>query len=176
MSSNFICNFNQVDGVSYFYNPKEILVKGRLGATSVPMCPQVKVGVSRREGDKSSISVAGDKKQVLTFITHLKNASNGVSYGYLKVLSLVGVGYRASTEPNLLRLKLGYSHDVVFRVPKDIRIAVANNTLIYVFGVDKQVVGTTSDMVRSFRKPEAYKGKGVRYETEIINLKEVKKR
>ncbi len=100
----------------------------------------------------------------------------GVSRGFSKKLELVGVGYRAIKNNNELILKLGYSHDVIYSIPKNLSIECIKPTLISVNGINKQEVNQVAANIRSFRKPDAYKGKGIRYYGELIKLKEGKKK
>jgi large subunit ribosomal protein L6 len=98
----------------------------------------------------------------------------GVTSGFKKNLEIVGVGYRAKVEGNKLDLTLGFSHPVIYNIPEGINITVANNTKISVEGADKQVVGEVAATIRRYRKPEPYKGKGIRYAGEYIAMKEGK--
>jgi large subunit ribosomal protein L6 len=101
----------------------------------------------------------------------LKNMITGVSEGYSKKLELVGIGYRAELKANMLFLNLGYSHPIVFSPPEGIKIEVPSDNSIIVSGVDKQLVGQVAAKIHSFRKPEPYKGKGIKYEGEYIRRK-----
>jgi large subunit ribosomal protein L6 len=106
----------------------------------------------------------------------LHNMITGVTKGFTKELNLLGVGYRASVEGNKLNLTLGFSHPVVFPIPKGISIETPSQTEVIVKGADKQLVGKVSSEIRAFRPPEPYKGKGVRYKDEQIIIKETKKK
>lgn len=99
----------------------------------------------------------------------------GTSTGYTKVLSLVGVGYRAAVKGDELTLSLGYSHPVVLKVPDGVKASVEKNTTLTVTGFDKELVGQFAATIRSKRPPEPYKGKGVRYVDEYVRRKEGKK-
>jgi large subunit ribosomal protein L6 len=105
----------------------------------------------------------------------LANLVKGVTEGYKKNLELVGVGYKASNQGNLLDLSLGYSHNIIFEVPKELKVATAQekgqNPTISLEGVDKQLIGQVAAKIRSLRKPEPYKGKGVKYQGEVIRRK-----
>ena len=107
---------------------------------------------------------------------HLANMVQGVSAGYQKKLELVGVGYRAAVQGKNVQVQLGYSHDIVYPIPEGITIAVPKPTEIVVTGVDGQKVGHVAAEIRAFRKPEPYKGKGVKYSDEYIFRKEGKKK
>jgi ribosomal protein L6, bacterial type len=103
------------------------------------------------------------------------NMVKGVTQGYKKNLELIGVGFKASSQGNVLDLSLGYSHNIVFEVPKELKVATAQekgqNPTISLEGIDRQLLGQVAAKIRSLRKPEPYKGKGVRYEGEHIKLK-----
>jgi large subunit ribosomal protein L6 len=105
----------------------------------------------------------------------INNMVIGVTQGYRKDLEIVGVGYRAQASGQKLTLSLGYSHPVVYDIPAGVKVTVADNTKIAVEGSDKQVVGEVAATIRRFRKPEPYKGKGIRYAGEHITIKEGKK-
>lgn len=109
-----------------------------------------------------------------TYASLLKNMITGVTEGYAKTLILEGVGYKVSTEGNKLVLSLGFSHPVEMKIPEGISINVEKNK-IEVSGIDKELVGEVSAKIRAFKKPEPYKGKGIRYENEVIRRKAGKK-
>ena len=106
----------------------------------------------------------------------INNAVIGSSTGYEKILELVGVGYRAALKDNVLNLQLGYSHDINFDIPEGIKIIVEKQTTVKVSGSDKQQVGMVCSKIKSFRKPEPYKGKGIREKGQHILRKEGKKK
>jgi large subunit ribosomal protein L6 len=106
----------------------------------------------------------------------INNAVIGSSTGYEKILELVGVGYRAALKDNQLNLQLGYSHDINFDIPMGVKILVEKQTTIKVSGTDKQQVGMVCSVIKSFRKPEPYKGKGIREKGQYILRKEGKKK
>jgi Ribosomal protein L6P/L9E len=95
----------------------------------------------------------------------------GVTEGFTEELEIVGIGYRAAVKGNNLELTLGYSHPIIYPIPKDVQITVEGNTNIKITGIDKQRVGQVAAEIRSFREPDPYKGKGVRYKGEVIKLK-----
>ena len=105
----------------------------------------------------------------------IANLVKGVTEGYKKNLELVGVGYKASNQGNLLDLSLGYSHNIIFEVPKELKLATAQekgqNPTISLEGIDKQLIGQVAAKIRGLRKPEPYKGKGVKYVGEVIRRK-----
>jgi large subunit ribosomal protein L6 len=104
------------------------------------------------------------------------NMVTGVTKGFERKLSLVGVGFRAQAQGDKLNMTLGYSHPVVHQMPKGIKVVTPTQTEIVITGVDKQLVGQVAAEVRAYRPPEPYKGKGVRYVNEVIVLKETKKK
>ncbi len=105
----------------------------------------------------------------------VNNMVQGVTQGYVKKLELVGVGYKASNQGNLLDLSLGYSHNIVFEIPKELKVATAQekgkNPIITLESIDKQLLGQVAAKIRSLRKPEPYKGKGVKFEGEVLRRK-----
>jgi len=132
------------------------------------------VGVRRQDGrlwvDRNEDSREGKAQQGLVHRL-LSNMITGVTKGFQKQLEIVGVGYRAAVEGKELVLALGYSHPVRYQIPEGIKISVERNTLITVEGIDKQKVGQTAAEIRKFRKPDSYKGKGIRYLGEKVRLK-----
>jgi len=119
--------------------------------------------------DKFQKAMHGTAKRLI------ENMIKGVAQGYQKKLQLVGVGFNAKRENDYLVLNLGFSHPVRFLVPENIDIQVEKNTLIIIKGIDKQLVGQTAAKIRQLKKPEPYKGKGIRYEAEVIRKKLAKK-
>jgi large subunit ribosomal protein L6 len=108
--------------------------------------------------------------------TLISNMIIGVSKGFTKILDINGVGYKASINNNILTMFLGYSHDIKYIIPKGIEIKCPKPTQIEIFGYDKQLVGEVAALIRNLRKPEPYKGKGVKYSDEIIVRKVGKKK
>lgn len=106
----------------------------------------------------------------------IMNMITGVTQGFEKKLLLVGVGYRAQASGSMLNMNLGYSHPVEYEIPKDLKVETPTPTEIVLKGLDKQLVGQAAADIRSFRKPEPYKGKGIRYADEYIRIKETKKK
>ena len=125
------------------------------------------ITLSRVDETSFSKSMHGTTRQIIN------NMIIGVSDGFKKELEIVGVGYQASVQGKRLKLQLGYSHDIYFDFPESINID-ADRTAISVTGNDKQLVGSVASKIRSFRKPEPYKGKGVRYKDEQIRVKQGK--
>ena len=108
--------------------------------------------------------------------TLVQNLVTGVTEGFTKVLEITGVGYRANSRGKMLKLQLGYSHDVDFAIPEGIEIKTPDNTTVEISGIDKQKVGQVAAEIRRWRKPEPYKGKGIKYRGEYIFRKEGKKK
>jgi len=108
--------------------------------------------------------------------TQIANLIEGVTTGFTKNLELNGVGYRAALQGNILKLSLGYSHDIDFEVPESVKITVPKPTEIIINGIDQQIVGQVAANIREKRKPEPYKGKGIRYKDEYVFAKEGKKK
>ncbi len=108
--------------------------------------------------------------------TNVQNLVTGVTEGFSKVLEITGVGYRAQAQGKNLKLQLGYSHDVNFAVPEGVEVKTPDNTTVEISGIDKQQVGQVAAEIRRWRKPEPYKGKGIKYRGEFIFRKEGKKK
>lgn len=149
-----------------------VKVKGTKGELSVAIHPNVKVEVkdgevlvTRSNDEKENRSLHG------LFRALIANMVKGVTDGFSRKLEMVGVGYRAEMKGKVLQLALGYSHPIVFRAPDSITLESPSQTTIVVSGIDKQLVGLVAAKIRSFRPPEPYKGKGVKYEGEIIRRK-----
>ena len=123
--------------------------------------------VSRKTDEKEDRSLHGTSRQLIN------NMVLGVSEGFTKELEIIGVGYQAKAQGNRLHLQLGFSHDIYFDLPDGIKI-IANRTEITVSGIDKQLVGAVAAKIRSFRPPEPYKGKGIRYKNEHVRSKQGK--
>ncbi len=146
-----------------------IKVKGPKGELTQTYDPRIEVKVdgnqvilTRTSNDKRTRALHGLYRALI------QNMVNGVSEGYTKKLEIVGVGYRAEWKGRGLQLALGYSHPIFFIPPKEIKIEVPAPTNIVISGIDKQLVGQIAAKIRSFRPPEPYKGKGIRYEGEQI--------
>ena len=155
----------------------EISVKGPLGILSQKLSPQVKVERvdNRIEFAATNNShYANAKSGILRAL--VANMVSGVTKGFEKRLTLVGVGYRAQAQGDKLNLALGFSHPVVHELPKGVKAETPTQTEIVIKGSDRQLVGQVAAEVRAYRGPEPYKGKGVRYANERITLKETKKK
>ena len=155
----------------------EIYVKGPLGNLKQTITSDVLVELS---GNTLKIKTMNDSKRANamsgTTRALLANMVRGVSVGFEKKLLLVGVGYRAQANPERVNLVLGFSHPIDYIIPDGIKIETPTQTEIIIRGIDKQKVGQAAAEIRAYRKPEPYKGKGVRYSDEIITLKETKKK
>jgi large subunit ribosomal protein L6 len=164
-------------GVDVTISGGQVSVKGPLGT----MTHELRAGIElRRDGDKLHCSAPGPARQTSamsgTTRALVANMVTGVSKGFEKKLSLVGVGYRAQAQGDQLNLSLGFSHPVMLRMPKGIKVATPTQTEVVVSGIDKQLVGQVAAKIREARPPEPYKGKGVRYAGETVSLKETKKK
>jgi len=164
-------------GVDVKITPEAVTVKGALGTLSLPQNALVTVsneaGVLRVAPVNDS---AAANAMSGTFRALLNNTVNGVSKGFEKKLTLVGVGFRAQAAGQKLNLQIGFSHPVVKDMPEGIKVETPSQTEILIKGMDRQVVGQIAAEVRAFRSPEPYKGKGIRYADERVVLKETKKK
>jgi large subunit ribosomal protein L6 len=164
-------------GVEVTLAQDQISVKGPLGTLTQPLSQTVEVS---RQGDQIVFKSRDESIQTNAMSGTLRalvsNMVVGVTKGYERKLQLVGVGYRAHAQGDKLNLTLGFSHPVVHRMPKGIKVETPAQTEIVIKGIDKQVVGQGAAEVRGYRPPEPYKGKGVRYADERVVLKETKKK
>ena len=164
-------------GVTTTVDGSTVTVKGAKGALKLPLRPGLSLV---QEGQNVRVELAERTKESLmhagSLRAHLANSALGVSKGYEKKLELVGVGYRAAAQGKKLNLTLGFSHPVEYDVPEGITIETPSQTEIVVKGANKQQVGQVAAEIRAYRAPEPYKGKGVRYSGERIELKETKKK
>ena len=154
-----------------------LTVKGPKGSLTLNLRDEISYTV---DGDAILVKPANDTKQARAFWgmqrTLVDNLVTGVTQGYTKILDITGVGYRANAQGKNLKLQLGYSHDVDFAVPEGIEIKTPDNTTVEISGIDKQQVGQVAAEIRRWRKPEPYKGKGIKYRGEFIFRKEGKKK
>lgn len=160
----------KIDGVN-------MIVKGSNGELSHRLHPSVSLAVKDNviqvqwdQQDKQAIAQAGTARAIVN------NMVTGVSQGFEKKLTLIGVGYRAQVKGKALNLTLGFSHPIDYQIPDGITIETPSQTEIIVKGRDKQLVGAVSAKIRSYRPPEPYKGKGIRYTEEHVVRKEAKKK
>jgi large subunit ribosomal protein L6 len=163
--------------VECFISEGEIKINGPLGSLKQARLPSVLI---EREGDQlffrciKNVPTADAMSGTMRAL--VSNMVIGVTKGFEKKLTLVGVGYRAQVQGNKLNLTLGFSHPLAHDVPAGIRIETPSQTEIHVKGIDKQAVGQVAAEIRSYRPPEPYKGKGVRYMDELVVIKETKKK
>jgi large subunit ribosomal protein L6 len=161
------------DGVQVEIQGQTVTVRGPKGALSFAAHPAVQVQVAGRQivchrssDEKSHKALHGLTRSLI------RNMVDGVVKGFERRLDLVGVGYRASMlGPGNLNLALGYSHPIIYPIPQGIKIEVKDQTQVLISGIDKQLVGAVAAKIRSFRPPEPYKGKGVKYAEERIRRK-----
>lgn len=154
-----------------------ITVKGPKGTLTLTMREEISYTM---DGNAILVKPANDTKAARAFWgmqrTLVDNLVTGVTEGYTKTLNITGVGYRAAAQGKNLKLQLGYSHDVDFAIPDGIDIKTPDNTTVLISGIDKQKVGQVAAEIRRWRKPEPYKGKGIKYAGEFIFRKEGKKK
>ena len=164
-------------GVQVAVVDRVLKATGKLGTMSLPLTDHVDAAV---EGSKVTITPRGNASQARmmwgTTRSILASMVQGVSVGFTKTLEITGTGFRASVQGKNLVINLGFSHDVVYPVPEGITVTTPRPTAITLTGVDKRQVGQCAAEIRSFRPPEPYKGKGVKYENEQIRRKEGKKK
>lgn len=164
-------------GVDVVLAANQISVKGPLGALKQALNSDVAV---ERQGDALLCKATNDSAQSNamsgTVRALVANMVTGVTKGFERKLTLVGVGYRAQAAGDTLNLSLGFSHPVVHKMPAGVKVATPSQTEIVLTGADKQQVGQVAAEIRAYRQPEPYKGKGVRYADEVVILKETKKK
>lgn len=164
-------------GVDVRIENNTVHVKGKLGSLSRELNREVEIA---KNGSELSLSPKGNSKRIKSLWglerSLISNMVTGVSQGFTKSMEIIGVGYRAAVQGNTLNLSLGLSHPVAFEIPSGIKIAVEKNTKITVSGADAAQVGQVCANIRSYRPPEPYKGKGIRYAGEHILRKEGKKK
>ena len=155
----------------------QITVKGPLGTLTQPLTGDVEI---KLEDGQLTFAPANESRHANamsgTVRALVNNMVTGVSKGFERKLTLVGVGFRAQVEGKALKLQLGYSHDILHPMPEGIKIECPSQTEVVVKGADKQVVGQVAAEIRGYREPEPYKGKGVRYSDETVIIKETKKK
>ena len=154
-----------------------ITVKGPLGTLTQAVNPLVAI---HREGAELKVSAVGETREAKamsgTYRALVANMVAGVSKGFEKKLTLVGVGYRAQAQGSVLNLSLGFSHPVAHPMPEGVTVTTPTQTEILIKGADRQKVGQVAAEVRGYKPPEPYKGKGVRYADEVVVIKETKKK
>ncbi|MGB7990559.1 MAG: 50S ribosomal protein L6, partial [Candidatus Methylophosphatis roskildensis] len=164
-------------GVEVTLASGEITVKGPLGSLTRVLHPSVAVARDGAQLQVTAVTGAENAGAMSGTVRALvNNMVAGVSTGFEKKLTLIGVGYRAQAQGDKLNLSLGFSHPVVHQMPKGVKVETPTQTEILIKGIDKQQVGQVAAEVRAYRQPEPYKGKGVRYADEIVIIKETKKK
>ncbi len=165
------------DGVEVELSGQDLTVKGKNGELSLTLVDEVlashqgdEIVIKPRDGSKRTRTMWGLQRSLVD------NMVTGVSKGFTINLQINGVGYRAAVESKVLRLQLGFSHDIEYRIPEGVEIACERPTAITVSGIDRQQVGQVAAEIRACRRPEPYKGKGIRYAGEIVHMKEGKKK
>jgi large subunit ribosomal protein L6 len=164
-------------GVTATTNGKTLSVKGPKGTLELTMLDEIRYDIGE---DGISVQPANDTQRARGYWgmqrTMVQNLVTGVTEGFTKTLEITGVGYRAAMQGKNLRLQLGYSHDVNIAVPEDLTVATPDTTTVVISGSDRQRVGQLAAEIRRWRKPEPYKGKGIKYRGEFIFRKEGKKK
>jgi len=164
-------------GIEATISADKISVKGPQGSLSLQLTGQVNI---KNENSTLTFTPADDSREAVamsgTVRALVNNMVVGVSQGFEKKLSLVGVGYRAQAQGDQLNLSLGFSHPVVHKMPAGVKCETPSQTEILIKGIDRQKVGQVAAEVRAYRSPEPYKGKGVRYADEVVLIKETKKK
>ena len=164
-------------GVSANIEGDTLSVKGPKGTLSMGLSDLIDYKV---EGDEIQVNPANDTQKARSYWgmqrTLVSNLVEGVTEGFTKVLEISGVGYRAQAQGKKLKLQLGYSHDVDLDVPEGLEVKTPDQTTVEISGIDKQAVGQFAAEIRRWRKPEPYKGKGIKYRGEYIFRKEGKKK
>ena len=167
---------NIPEGVTIHFDNNIINVKGKLGELSQEINPAITLNIdentitlSRKDDLKENRSMHGMYRALIFNMVH------GVSQGYTKKLELIGVGYRAATNGQKLDFSVGFSHNIVFEIPQEIKVTAETEKgsppVITLTSYDKQLLGAVASKIRSFRKPEPYKGKGIRYVDEYVRRK-----
>ena len=166
-----------VAGIEVTISAEKISVKGPQGTLSLPLTGQV---IIKNENNTLTFAPADESREAVamsgTVRALVNNMVVGVSQGFEKKLSLVGVGYRAQAQGDKLNLSLGFSHPIVHQMPAGVKCETPSQTEILIKGIDRQKVGQVAAEVRAYRSPEPYKGKGVRYADEVVVIKETKKK
>lgn len=164
-------------GVTAAINDGELTVKGPKGQLAMSLSDEIRYEI---EGSEILVNPANDSKRARAFWgmqrTLVSNLVTGVTDGFTRVLEIQGVGFRGSVQGQVLKLQLGFSHDVNIDIPEGIAIKMPDATTVEISGIDSQRVGQIAAEIRRWRKPEPYKGKGIRYRGEYVFRKEGKKK
>lgn len=166
ISNQIECSFNE--GV--------FLAKGKLGEIKINVNSNYEIKISENEVTVHPKNEIKNDPNWGTTRAIIANTINGVTIGFSKTLELNGTGYRASISGSKLKLELGYSHDINFDIPQDVKIECPKQNLIKLTSINKEKLGAAAAKIRSFRKPEPFKGKGIKYVDEFIFRKEGKKK
>ncbi len=163
-------------GVTVTVKDNVVTVKGAKGELTQEIDPNISLEVKEGEIELKRANESKDAKSKHGLYRSLiNNMIEGVTNGYTRNLELVGVGYKATNQGNILDLALGFSHNIIFEIPSELKVstetAKGKNPKVILEGIDKQLIGQVAAKIRSLRKPEPYKGKGVRYEGEYIRRK-----
>ena len=165
------------EGVNAVIDSNTIEVSGPKGSRDFKFSDKLEVLISDKNISVSPKNSEKKTRQLWVMSrTQIANLVKGVEKGFSKELEINGVGYRAAVQGYILKLSLGYSHDVDFQIPEDVKVTCAKPTEIKIEGIDQQIVGEVSAKIRKWRSPEPYKGKGIRYKGEYIFAKEGKKK
>jgi large subunit ribosomal protein L6 len=170
-------SINISESVTCKFEDGSFYAKGKLGEMSLAVDDLFKVEINEKEIH----ILPKDEKDKLnpkwgTTRSLINNIVQGVDQGFSKTLELNGTGYRASVSGNKLKLQLGFSHDIDYEVPKDVKVECPKQNIIKLSSFNKEILGATAAKIRSYRKPEPFKGKGIKYENEYIFRKEGKKK
>ncbi|MFH1712242.1 MAG: 50S ribosomal protein L6 [Patescibacteria group bacterium] len=161
-------------GVTVDLKENQVVVKGPKGELTLELNPRVRVEIQTIEGTDAlvvtPVDIAEDKAIWGTMRSHLMNMVQGVTEGWLKALELNGVGFKMNLSGKILKLSLGFSHDIDYNIPEGIEVSIENN-ILSIRGADRQMVGQVAAEIRALKKPEPYKGKGFRYTDEVIRRK-----
>ena len=152
------------------------LAKGKLGEAEIIVNSNFNISINEDEVLVLPIKEIKNDPNWGTTRAIVANTINGVTIGFSKTLELNGTGYRASVSGSTLKLELGYSHDINFNIPKDVKIECPKQNIIKLTSINKEKLGAAAAKIRSFRKPEPFKGKGIKYDDEYIFRKEGKKK
>ncbi|QJC28224.1 50S ribosomal protein L6 [Enterobacteriaceae endosymbiont of Plateumaris braccata] len=164
------------DNVKIIINKQKIIVKGKNGILKILINPLIKIKINNKQllflpkrNNNNVWSYAGTSRSILNSMII------GVTKGFFKKLILFGIGYRVTLNKNILNLMLGYSHPIYYTLPEGIKADINQNEIL-LKGSNKQLLGQVAANIRSYRTPEPYKGKGIRYSYEKIKIKEIKKK
>lgn len=164
-------------GVEVAVTANQVTIKGPLGSLSQFILPSVRI---EKEGEalfcRAEENQPNGSAMSGTMRALVNNMVTGVTKGFEKKLTLVGVGYKAQAQGSKLNLSLGYSHPIVHEMPGGIKVETPTQTEVLIKGIDRQLVGQVAAEVRAYRSPEPYKGKGIRYANEVVVIKETKKK